>query len=611
MRIVLTILFLFSVAYGQMVRINGSGIKVKLNAPGQSTVSLTTPATDAFSIYKKSDEPFVTAFDYTPDVSLTFPSTNIDFSSASVVAVPLDLKVSGSTFWHDYEKWKITLTVIMGATNAGDDGFFMGVKTDAPSNYVFGLGVEMIVANKVRIYWWNDGAKLTTIFKDMPTTYTPGDVMTFTIERNIGDMTITCTSGATTITGNYTASETQNRLSTAEFPILVQKFQLLFKQGNFTVTDLHIESNTASKNLMLGGNSITQGYGTTSTPDIWTQQIKNTYPLTTVFAGGGNNTQLFLKTLPAIILANPHEVAVELGINDINGGFSLSTLETNYASIISQLVSAGIVPVIELITPGGNANIATFNTWLRTTYSGSYRIIDFYSILKDPVASTLDTRYTFDNLHLNQDGQNIQRDAFLSQWKTTSAPTIIKAEVTNTTTVKVTFSDVVTATNTGYTFKKNGGANNPTAISGSGTNFLTFTFPSVAAADAITMSYSSGDTKDPDNNNLASISNRAVTNLITAPTIISMTLRDAHTVRVVFDQAVTTTTAGWHFGIGSYNTATSVSGSGTSTVDFTFASTAVAGNSNYTGGYESFLGDAVNSTGNPLQSFKNTNLTAF
>ncbi len=227
------------------------------------------------------------------------------------------------------------------------------------------------------------------------------------------------------------------------------------------------------------------------------------------------------------------------------------------------------------------------------------------------MSAGLDTRYTFDNLHLNQEGQNIQRDAFLAQWKSTSPPTVIKAEVTSATTVKVTFSDLVTATNTGFTFKKNGGANNPSAISGSGTNFLTFTFPSVSASDAITMSYSGGDAKDPDNNNLAAITNMAAINLITAPTVVSMTLLDAHTVRIVFDRAVTTTIAGWHFGIGVYNLATAVSGSGTDTIDFTFASTAIAGITTYTGGYESFIGDAVNSTGNPLQSFKNTNLTAF
>ncbi len=450
MKILLTISLLISLAYGQ---------------------------SDTFSIYRKSDECFSTAFSYTPDSSLSFPDNNINFSSSAILSIPLDLKVGGVVFWHDCEKWKIYKTVVMGNCPAGSKGIFFGIKTDAPSNYLYGLGVEMGLENKVRMYWYNDGQKATTSLKDMAHAFVPGDTLTFTIERNIDSMIFTAISSHETTSGVYIVSQKQSRcILGCNFPTLIQKFEIIFKQGNFTVIDFHVESSTGNKDLMIAGNSITQGYGAISTNQIWSQQIKSTYPSTTVFAGGGNTTALFLKTIPAIILAHPKQVAIELGINDINGGVSLSTLETQYASIVSQLVSAGITPVIELITPGSNANILTFNTWLRTSYSTTYTIVDFYSALRD-ASGGLDTRYTFDNLHLNQDGQNIQLNNFLKQWQ---APKVVSMALTGAHTVRVVFDKPVTTTVAGWHFWIAGLYNNVTGVSGSGTDTVDFTFGSTA-----------------------------------------------------------------------------------------------------------------------------------
>jgi lysophospholipase L1-like esterase len=89
--------------------------------------------------------------------------------------------------------------------------------------------------------------------------------------------------------------------------------------------------------------------------------------------------------------------------------------------------------------------------------------------------------------------------------------------VESPTVLVVTFNVPVEATNTGWTFNKNGGANNPTAISGSGTTKLRFTIPAIANGDIITYSYSqsTGDAASLQRNyslEIPTVSDLSVTN---------------------------------------------------------------------------------------------------
>lgn len=113
-------------------------------------------------------------------------------------------------------------------------------------------------------------------------------------------------------------------------------------------------------------------------------------------------------------------------------------------------------------------------------------------------------------------------DKLNSLWSKTSAateetdvtaPTVVSATAINPTTIRVVFSEIVTATNVGWSFKKNGSANNPTAVSGSGTDTLDFTVPAVSFGDTLLRSYDSatGDTQDASGNELANFTDAAVT----------------------------------------------------------------------------------------------------
>lgn len=104
----------------------------------------------------------------------------------------------------------------------------------------------------------------------------------------------------------------------------------------------------------------------------------------------------------------------------------------------------------------------------------------------------------------------------------TTAPTVTSATAINATTIRVVFSEVVTDSITAgsIAFKKNGAANNPTARTGSGTNTIDYTVPTMAAGDTILRSYvvATGDIKDAAGNEMAAFTDVAVTNSISGGT---------------------------------------------------------------------------------------------
>jgi hypothetical protein len=97
----------------------------------------------------------------------------------------------------------------------------------------------------------------------------------------------------------------------------------------------------------------------------------------------------------------------------------------------------------------------------------------------------------------------------------TTPPTVVSATVQDATHIRLTMSEVVTATAAGHSFKKNGANNGIALMTGSGTNQLDFTLnTAMVAGDTILRSYNSvsGDTADAAANELVSYTDQAVTN---------------------------------------------------------------------------------------------------
>jgi lysophospholipase L1-like esterase len=146
-------------------------------------------------------------------------------------------------------------------------------------------------------------------------------------------------------------------------------------------------------------------------------------------------------------------------------------------------------------SPTNRTRLQTFRDAART--AASNKGVGFISGMDFQVANGLTPP---DNVH-----PSTSQHLLMSRWLADRVgnpglaptyPTIISVVITAPTVILISFNTVVDATNVGWSFKKNGSDNNPTAISGSGTKTLRFTIPSIAAGDSVTYSYNptTGDT---------------------------------------------------------------------------------------------------------------------
>jgi hypothetical protein len=101
----------------------------------------------------------------------------------------------------------------------------------------------------------------------------------------------------------------------------------------------------------------------------------------------------------------------------------------------------------------------------------------------------------------------------------TIAPIVTSMETLSNTTLQVAFSETVTATSIGWSFKKNGSSLTVNSVSGSGSSFLVFSVAKMDNGDTITASYSGGNCKDTALNELDAFTDVSVTNNIPVPVL--------------------------------------------------------------------------------------------
>jgi hypothetical protein len=100
----------------------------------------------------------------------------------------------------------------------------------------------------------------------------------------------------------------------------------------------------------------------------------------------------------------------------------------------------------------------------------------------------------------------------------TTAPTIVSATATTASTVVIVFSESVTVTTAGWSFKKNGATWSISSVTGSGSTWTFNMATSGASSDTLLRSYSSttGATVDTAANELVTFTDQSVTNSIPA-----------------------------------------------------------------------------------------------
>jgi hypothetical protein len=99
-----------------------------------------------------------------------------------------------------------------------------------------------------------------------------------------------------------------------------------------------------------------------------------------------------------------------------------------------------------------------------------------------------------------------------------TAPVVVSAEATTASTITFVFSETVTVTTAGWSFKQNGIAWSASSVSGSGNTWVFTMATSATSSDTLLYSYAaaSGVTVDTSANELANVTDASVTNSIPA-----------------------------------------------------------------------------------------------
>jgi lysophospholipase L1-like esterase len=238
---------------------------------------------------------------------------------------------------------------------------------------------------------------------------------------------------ATTING-HPGSRTTSFIQSGKVVSAANMPTVNSTQHWYIITGVEVLADISNRTLVTFGDSITDGRGSTTDgnnrwPDDLAQRL-NTNALTAGVAvdnmgiGGGG---IYGGLGPAGLNRFDRDVLnqngarwliVFIGVNDIGGGTSSSSLITAYTQFANKAHARGLLAYGATITPfGGNsyfttaheATRQTVNAWFRTNniYDG---VIDFDAVVRDPVTLTnIQSAYYFganagDGLHMNPAG---------------------------------------------------------------------------------------------------------------------------------------------------------------------------------------------------------------
>ncbi|WP_137905492.1 GDSL-type esterase/lipase family protein [Chryseobacterium sp. 2VB] len=154
--------------------------------------------------------------------------------------------------------------------------------------------------------------------------------------------------------------------------------------------------------IVLLGDSKTEGF---PTQEIFNDlNIKNR-------GIAGNKTTDVLSRLRNIVIGRPKKIFLEIGLNDLSENNKVETVFFNFSKICDQIekVSPNTIIIVQSVLPTGfdkkhlNSSINTYNSMLRNyCLKNNISYIDLNShFLKN---GELDSRYTFDGVHLNAKG---------------------------------------------------------------------------------------------------------------------------------------------------------------------------------------------------------------
>lgn len=348
------------------------------------------------TIYSKSSWTDLLDF-ITRGATVASNGTKIDLSGG---AGTFDKSVGfGNPTQHD--KWRIkTIFKISSAIGSTTYGIGIG-KRSINTNPFNILGRIDISSNTTRgnIIISNNSGDVAT--GATPLTINQNDIIELIMERDAYVITFRArniTTNSAAITLSYTFSLAYGALV---FLDNTGRFSLYALGGTQTIQSIETSSSELTNPLLcVVGDSKMQGYYQPDQNDRLGILLNKYITPSTINSGGNDRTIEVLARINEIITLNPKKVLLTIGSNDIRYSRTLTDVQTDYASIVTQLTNAGII-VYHCVIP--ETILVPFESFIRTTY-GNYYIPQVWDSLSNSSGAILSIYDPGDGVHINSAG---------------------------------------------------------------------------------------------------------------------------------------------------------------------------------------------------------------
>lgn len=170
---------------------------------------------------------------------------------------------------------------------------------------------------------------------------------------------------------------------------------------------------------MLAGDSIFSGYGFPDFDSSFEEKLINLD--TAVNVDAAISARIFDLQLCAASINRWHtqNLTIQVGGNDLNGGTSLSAVESAFPVMINTFSNYSNLYICTT-TPWNVFNMVPFDYWVLTNYPANS--IDLFGPLSIPNISGneaygIRTNYFFEGIHPNQYGNTVESHIIQSRWK--------------------------------------------------------------------------------------------------------------------------------------------------------------------------------------------------
>jgi lysophospholipase L1-like esterase len=335
-------------------------------------------------------------------------------------------KIYYDTFGYtQLENWEIEMVVSCAAKSTSTYGLYIGIANFTMTykhNVLGGFNFDTtpVLPQQLSTIWDDDDHQYTSA-GETPSILTNAnnDRIRVKFNRTKNVFTLSSENLTNNIVGEVKAYHTWAMNSVATNVLATAGYLSIFNLGgSYTVEYLKWSSiDYKNVNFAMIGDSITTGYMASVIGNSWSHLLQNnSSKKNIILAAQASRTDEMVLATSEIIMINPKRALILVGINDFMlDTKTLAQIKTAYSNMITTIINAGITPIFLTVLPKSpESEVADLNTWINSTYGGTYTVIDIYTPLVG-VAPAINATYSDDGLHPNDAGHQLIYDTIVAE----------------------------------------------------------------------------------------------------------------------------------------------------------------------------------------------------